>query len=535
MARPSPAQPVSPDDPSEGWSQRDRQRETRSAAVVAGGILLSRLAGLLRQRVTAYYFGTSALADVVGAAFRIGNITQNLLGEGTLSASFIPVYVKLRAEGKHDEARRFVQAALGLLCAAVLVLSALGMALAPWLTWAITPGFDAAKIDRTASLVRLLFPMTGLLVLCALGLGVLNSHRRFFLPYVAPVIWNAAQITALLLAGGLLLLRDEALARALAWGAFGGAAIELAVLLGRARPLIGTLRPRWDLANRHLREAARRLPGALLGRGVIQFSGLIDTVLVSFLGTGAYASFHYAQMLYLLPMSLLGTAEAAVSLPEMSRDTAETDRELRNARMRARLGSALSRVLVLATGAMACFLVFGRELITLLLQTGRFDQESTARVAQVLFIYGFAILANASGRLFATTCFALGDTRRPARYAICRLVASTAVALVLMWRLGVVGVVVGAAVAGWLEALLLARQVRKRLGGLGLAELRLGRVLVLALITVAVPLGVRELLPGDFGQTPLGSAVILTALGCAFVAGTQLLGLFDLRALLRRR
>jgi putative peptidoglycan lipid II flippase len=151
-----------------------------------------------------------------------------------------------------------------------------------------------------------------------------------------------------------------------------------------------------------------------------------------------------------------------------------------------------------------------------------------------LCIYGFAMLANASGRLFATTLFALGDTKRPARYAICRVVASTAIALMLMWRLGVVGVVIGAACAGWLEAGLLAAQVRKRLGGLGLEQVRWVRLLLLAGLAVGAPWGVRALLPPSFAPTPLGSAVVLTALGLTFAVAAQGLGLLDLRSLLRR-
>ena len=145
-------------------SRKERARETRSAAVVAFAILLSRLVGLVRQRVTAHYFGTGTVADVLTAAFRIGNLAQNLLGEGTLSASFIPVYARLRAEGRDAEAVEFARAALGLLGAAVVVISGLGVALAPLFSLLIAAGFDADKLAMTTRLVRIVFPMTGILV-----------------------------------------------------------------------------------------------------------------------------------------------------------------------------------------------------------------------------------------------------------------------------------------------------------------------------------------------------------------------------------
>lgn len=519
----------------EETEQRVERRATRSAAAVAAGILLSKLVGLLRQRVTAHYFGTSDVADIIAAAFRVGNITQNLLGEGALSASFIPVYSKLRAQGRDAEAVRFAQSALGLLIAAVLVLSALGVALAPWLSFLVAAGFGPDKLAATAQLVRVLFPMTGLLVLCALALGVLNAHRRFFLPYAAPVIWSAAQIAALILGASWLLRTGHALAWVLAWGALAGAALELGVLLRAARPLLGALRPRFELGNRAVREAIRRLPGVLLGRGVIQISGYIDTLLVSFLGTGANAAFVYAQTLYLLPMSLLGTGEAAASLPELSRDTAEQETAKRDAKLRRRLGSALARVTVLAVPAMVGLILLPRELVSLLLQTGRFDRSSTAWVAQVLAIYGFALLGNASVRLFATTCYALGDTKRPARYAVYRVVISTVVALLLMGPLGVAGVVLGATTAAWVEAIVLGWHLHRAIGGLGLGQLRFGRLAVLALVCSAVPLGARAVLPAPLRDGPLGAALILTALAAAFVPTAKWLSLFDLRDWFRRR
>ena len=148
----------------------------------------------MRQRVTAHYFGTSTVADVIAAAFRIGNLAQNLLGEGTLSASFIPVYAKLRAEGRDAEAVAFAQAALGLLAAVVIILSALGVAAAPWLALLVAGGFEPDKLAMTARLVRVVFPAAGVLVLCAWALGVMNAHRKFFMPYAAPVVWSSVQI-----------------------------------------------------------------------------------------------------------------------------------------------------------------------------------------------------------------------------------------------------------------------------------------------------------------------------------------------------
>ncbi|WP_437737977.1 murein biosynthesis integral membrane protein MurJ [Sorangium sp. So ce1335] len=507
----------------------------RSSAMVTAGIILSRLIGLLRQRVTAHFFGTSELADVLAAAFRAGNITQNLLGEGTLSATFIPVYARLRAAGDARRAAHFALSALGLLLVAAAAASALGVLAAPWLSFLVAAGFSEEKLASTTRIVRIVFPMTGLLVLSAWGLGVLNAHRRFFLPYAAPVAWSAAQIAGLLVCGAWLGMRGEPLAEALAWSAFAGAALQLALLLPSARRLLGGLSPRLDARDPSVREASGKLPAALLGRGIIQVSGLVDTLLVSFLGTGANAAFNYAQTVYLLPMSVLGVGEAAVALPEMARDTAEADVARRNEALSRRLGASLARLTVLTVPTTAVFMLLGRELITLLLQTGTFDRASTARVEPLVCAYGLALLGNAAGRVLITASFALGDTRTPARYALYRVLVSTGLALLLMQRLDVLGVVLGAVVAGWVEALALAHRIRREIGSLGLDQIRIGRVAALTAISVGSGVALRAALPDALAATPWGAALILASCGGAFAVAAPALGLFSLRSLLRRR
>src|ERR1041385_2900083 len=144
--------------------------------MVASGIFLSKIAGLVRERVFAHYFGNSDAADAFRAAFRIPNFLQNLFGEGVLSASFIPVYARLKAEQRHEEAAAVAKATFALLFLTTTGLVVLGMIAAPWLIDAIAPGFSGEKRLLTVKLVQLLFPGAGLLVFSAWCLGVLNSH-----------------------------------------------------------------------------------------------------------------------------------------------------------------------------------------------------------------------------------------------------------------------------------------------------------------------------------------------------------------------
>ena len=186
---------------------------SRSAAQVAAGLLTSRISGLVRTRVLAHFFGVSALGDVWAFASRGPNVIQNLLGEQSLSAAFIPVYVrKLLGEDK-AEAHRFAGAILTLLIVVLTVVVVSAVLLADPFVRLLMPGFtaDAAavaegvqsldRLELAILAVRIMFPSMAILVLSAWCLGVLNSHGRFFLSYVAPVGWNAAIIAAVLWVG----------------------------------------------------------------------------------------------------------------------------------------------------------------------------------------------------------------------------------------------------------------------------------------------------------------------------------------------
>ncbi|MFP5205985.1 MAG: lipid II flippase MurJ, partial [Acidobacteriota bacterium] len=163
-------------------SAQPKKASTRThAAAVGAGILLSKLVGLVRDRIFAHYFGNSDAADAFRAAFRIPNFLQNLFGEGVLSASFIPVYARLNAEERHEEASQLAEAIFALLLLVTTALVAAGVFATPWLIDLIAPGFEGAKRELCIRLVQILFPGAALLVFSAWCLGILNSHRRFFL------------------------------------------------------------------------------------------------------------------------------------------------------------------------------------------------------------------------------------------------------------------------------------------------------------------------------------------------------------------
>ena len=152
----------------------------RLASRVAAGVLLTRILGFVRERVFAHYFGNTPVADAFRAALKIPNVIRNLLGEGTLAASFIPVYAGMIERGEHEKARKLSGTIASLLLAVTAVSALAGIALAPIITAFAAPGFSGPTRELTVTLVAIMFPMSGLTILSAWCLGILNTHRRFF-------------------------------------------------------------------------------------------------------------------------------------------------------------------------------------------------------------------------------------------------------------------------------------------------------------------------------------------------------------------
>ncbi len=344
----------------------------RHALLVGAGILLSRLAGLVRQRVFSHYFGLrNDAADAFTAAFRIPNFLQNLFGEGALSASFIPVYAALLARGERREADRVAGAVAALLTLIVAAIVLLGVVATPLLIAAVAPGFHGSKRELTIAIVRILFPGAGLFVVSAWCLGVLNSHHRFLLSYASGVMWNAAMIATLVIFGaGTALPR---LAVILAWGSVAGSALQFAVQVPVVWRVAPDLRLSFDTTSEHVRTIGRNFVPALLGRGVNQVSAYVDQLIASLLGTGAVTGLQNASTLYTLPMSLFGMAVSAAELPAMSglagADAASIEV------VRRRLDAGLRRIAFFVVPSAVAFLALGDVVVGALFQTGRFDHR----------------------------------------------------------------------------------------------------------------------------------------------------------------
>ena len=521
-----------------------------SAALVAAGILLSRIAGLVRTAVFARYLGATAAADAFNVALKVPNFLQNLLGEGVLSAAFIPVYSRLVATDQ-KAADRVAGVFVSFLALLVVSFVALGMLFTPVILGITAAGLDPPVMALAIKYTRIIFPGVGLLVLYAWALGILNTHRQFFIGYVAPVLWSASMIATLVIFG--MKWTGAPLAHALAWGTVVGCALQLGIeipfVLRHARHLSFG----FDRSLEPVRTIFRNIIPVVGGRGVVQISGYVDTFISSFLPTGAVTSLFYAQTIYLLPVSVFGMSVAAAELPEMSRQTGSAD-EI-HAALRKRLDRSLRQVAFFIIPTTVAFVLVGRVLIAALLEGGQFTPDTTLVVWYGLVGASIGLLSGTLGRLYSSAFYALHDTRTPFQIAIARVIGGAALALLLAFplrpafiemiralglpmpanptSLGIAGITVASGLASWIEFVLLRAGIRRRVGkGAPKAAFML-KLWGAALLGGIAGVFAERFVPNSVHNI-LEAIAVVAAFGIVYFAAGFVLGIPEVRATLGR-
>jgi putative peptidoglycan lipid II flippase len=518
------------------------KKSLHGAYLVAIGILFSRLTGLVRMRALAHFLGNSEAADAFYAAVKIPNFPQNLLGEGVLSASFIPVYANLIAKGDKALAGKVAGVILSLLATIVAVVVFLGIVLTPYLIDLIAPGFHGEKRDLTIHLVQIIFPGTGLLVLSAWCLGILNSHHKFFLSYVAPVVSNLAVVVILFM------FRHEPLesnlAEYAAWGIVVGALAQLLLQLPTTLKLIPEVKLGLGVSESSIREIIKNFVPVVISRGVVQLSAYIDSILASFLPSGAVAALGYAQAIYMLPISLFGMSVSAAELPSMSQAYGNADFHLI---LQKRINAASRKIAYFVVPSVAAFLFLGDIVAGLLFQTGQFNHDTSIYVWTVLAGSSIGLLASTLGRLYSSAFYSLRDTKTPLRFSVVRVfltgLLGYLMGLILPKLLnvdsswGTAGLTASAGIAGWVEFYLLRRKLNSIIGPSGLDVRLVVKLWIAAILSAGLGFLAKLFLPA---MHPFISGLVVVAVfGVAYFPLTRILGIEESKAvfdkLLKRR
>lgn len=427
----------------------------RSVTTVSAMTLLSRITGLARESLKATAFGAGLQMDAFEAAFRLPNILRRLFAEGAFSQAFVPILAEYHRQRGASETQALIGRVATLLAVALLVLSVIGVLVAPWLVYALAAGFarTPGKVELTAQMIRIVFPYILFISLVSLAGGVLNVYRRFAIPAVTPVLLNLSIIAAALFLAPYV---DPPI-MALAWGVLAGGVAQLALQFAPLARIAMLPRPRFDWRDEGVRRVLVAMGPAVLGVSAAQISALINTQLAAALGDGRISWITYADRLMEFPSALLGVAVGTVLLPSLAKSHADAD----PARYQALLDWGLRLACLLALPAAVALGVLATPLIATLYQYGRFTVDDVIQTRLALLGYSVGLLGFILVKILAPGFYARQIMKTPVKIAFVTVLLSLALAVILMVPLGHAGLTLSTSIGACCNAGLLFWYLRK--------------------------------------------------------------------------
>ncbi|MCL1892115.1 MAG: murein biosynthesis integral membrane protein MurJ [Alphaproteobacteria bacterium] len=423
---------------------------------VGGWTAVSRILGFVRDVLIANVLGAGRLSDIFLAAFKLPNLFRDLLGEGALSAVFVPMFAQQR-KGDENAAGRFANNFFSWLMAVLLGITIIGLIAMPIIIWILAPGFadDPGKMQMTVEIGRWLFLY--LIFICGsafLG-SILNAFSEFALVASMPVLFNLFSIGALVLA--MRLNAETGTLYILSAAVVLSGVVQMSVLWGRLRARkfgLRLMRPKW---NGQIRTAFRRLGVGLVGSGFYQLNIIIGTMVASF-QAGAVTWLFYSDRMVQLPFAIIGLAAGTVLLTSISNALAEKNMT----RVYVQQNAAMRQSLMLTLPCMAGLIALAKPIMQFLFEHGAWTHESTLAVAAAIMIQALVLPVMTTSQIYSKTLYAAQDVKTPVRTSVIGLIVSSGLYLGLFAFIGYLAIPVGIVVGGYVKNLLLLRECRKR-------------------------------------------------------------------------
>ena len=383
----------------------------RSASLISAFTILSRIFGYIRDSRIVFLLGAGTAADAYTTAYRIPNLLRRLVGEGAVSAAFIPVFSRYIAENKKQDAWEFANTMLTLIAIFLTAFTVAGIIFSPFIVRLFASGFGdtPGKLELTASLNRIMFPYIFLISLSALAMGILNSFHRFGAPAFAPVVLNLTMIAFSFLGS---LFGD--LTRTLATGVVVGGMLQLGVQVPQLVRSGWHIRFKIDFSHPGIRQVARLMVPVIFGIGIVQINVLVDTQFASYLREGSVTAIYIADRVMELVLGGYAVAVSTVILPLLSRQAAL--RQMNE--LKTTLNFAARIILFITLPATVGLIILRQEIIEVLFQHGDFNATSTALTAWALPFFALGLSAFSMVKIIVPAFYALQDTRTPVQIAL---------------------------------------------------------------------------------------------------------------------
>lgn len=445
----------------------------KAAGVVGAMTLTSRILGMIRDIVTAKQFGTNWQWDAFIYAFMLPNFFRRLVGEGSLSSAFIPVYTETLQQKGKEAAFRFANIVNTVVTGGLLIFM---LAVEMGLHFLMKVQFADPRIHLTIDLLRVFFPYLFFISLFAFGMGILNCHQHFFTPALGPVILDLAWIAGILwvlpLAGRI----PEDQLRALAWVLLVSGVLQFAVDIPPLRKMGFRFRWVWDFKHEGLRKAGRLFLPAIVGFSIVQLNLLLDTGCAYFIGPGANSALWYGTRLMQFPLGVFGIALGTALLPMIANQMGR--KEMKAATHT--LSFALRAVALILFPCAVGLMVMGVPIVQLLFERGQFDAVSTARTASVLFYYSIGLFSYSGEKMLASGFFATQDTRTPVVMGIVSLIINAVLNVILMQFMRESGLALSTSIASIAEFIFLMVLYNRKISPLPLGQIIQSVVKILA-------------------------------------------------------
>ncbi|MFA6424545.1 MAG: murein biosynthesis integral membrane protein MurJ [Candidatus Magasanikbacteria bacterium] len=419
---------------------------TGAAIILSGATLLSRLVGIIRDRVLAHYYGAGPVMDTYYAAFKIPDLVYNLLIVGALTAGFIPTFTKLLSEKDNNKrAWHLTNNIINILGLSLIVLCSLGIIFTPSLNKIIAHGFHGENLARVISFTRIMFLSPLFLGISMIMGGVLQSMRRFVLYAIAPIFYNFGIIFG---ATVLVRLMGE---NGLAWGVVLGAFIHCII------QIYGTWQVGWrfhfsfDIKDKDTNTIGKLMIPRTLGLGITQLNQIIITMLASFLPVGSIAVYNYANNLQAVPVGVLAIPFALAIFPLLSSAAAENDMP----QFVSHLSGVIRQILFLIIPSSILILLLRAQIVRVILGSGQFDWNATINTANALAFFSLGLIAQALIPVLSRAFFALSNTKTPFIIGIFSELISIIAALLLMKPLGAPGLALASSIGVTINLILL--------------------------------------------------------------------------------
>ncbi|MDD5101760.1 MAG: murein biosynthesis integral membrane protein MurJ [Endomicrobiaceae bacterium] len=437
------------------------------AGSVSVGTAISRIFGYIRDMLVAYFFGAGMFADAFYAAFRIPNLIRRMLGEGSFSAAFIPVFSEYLHTKSKDEAQKLIDVVFTILTLLLIVITILGVFFSPLLVKIIAYGFtsDPEKLQLTIDLTRLMFPFLLFICSAAMLLALLNTMNSFFIPAIAPANLSFAEIIYMLALAPMLSPSNQikGLAISVIFGGIGHFFMQYPMF----KHLGWKLRFNFNFNHPGVKKIIFLMIPSVIGISVDQINTFVDTICASFLGDGSITALYYSNRLMQLPLAIFGLAMATVSLPLMSKAVAQNNIE----EMKQTLNFSIRFSIIALLPATVGLMVIGLPVIQVLFERGKFDNFASLLTNQALFYYVLGLPAYAISKVLANTFFSFQDTKTPVKIAFVVMFIHVILCVILMRTHGVGGLAFATAICAYINVLMLSHKLRVRIGKMGIKKI----------------------------------------------------------------